>query len=54
MQQAGLIRTRRGQIEIIDVEGLRANACECYAATATHYERLLNTGSAKPADAQIA
>jgi CRP-like cAMP-binding protein len=54
MQQAGLIRTRRGQIEILDVEGLRENACGCYATTAMHYERLLNTGSPKRADAQIA
>ena len=53
MQQAGLIRTRRGQIEILDVEGLRENACGCYATTAMHYERLLNTGSPKRADAQI-
>ena len=54
MQRAGLIRTRRGQIEILDMEGLRENACGCYAPTAMHYERLLNTGSPKRADAQIA
>ena len=32
LQQAGLIRYHRGQIEIIDRPGLEARACECYAA----------------------
>ena len=32
LQQAGLIRYHRGQIEIVDREGLEAKACECYEA----------------------
>jgi CRP-like cAMP-binding protein len=40
MQQTGLIRTRRGQIEILDEAALRAMACECYALIAGHAARL--------------
>jgi CRP-like cAMP-binding protein len=32
LQQAGLIRYQRGQIEIVDRPGLEARACECYEA----------------------
>jgi CRP-like cAMP-binding protein len=32
LQQAGLIRYHRGQIEIVDRQGLEARACECYEA----------------------
>jgi CRP-like cAMP-binding protein len=32
LQQAGLIRYHRGQIEIVDRIGLEARACECYDA----------------------
>ena len=32
LQQAGLIRYHRGQIEIVDRSGLEARACECYDA----------------------
>jgi CRP-like cAMP-binding protein len=37
MQQAGLIRNRRGQIELLNIEALHDNACECYATVAEHY-----------------
>jgi CRP-like cAMP-binding protein len=40
LQQAGLIKYRRGNIEILDVKGLRAAACECYATVAAHYQKL--------------
>jgi CRP-like cAMP-binding protein len=36
MHQAGLIRIRRGQIELINTDRLRQSACECYAATHSH------------------
>ena len=41
LQQAGLIRARRGAVEIVDREGLERAACECYAAVEGHYRRLL-------------
>jgi CRP-like cAMP-binding protein len=40
MQHAGLIRNRRSHVELINVNGLRERACECYAATARRYEQL--------------
>ena len=30
LQEAGLIRYRRGHIEIRNIEGLKETACECY------------------------
>ncbi|MDQ2084309.1 Crp/Fnr family transcriptional regulator [Xanthobacteraceae bacterium Astr-EGSB] len=42
-QQAGFLRYRRGHIRIVDVEGLRESACECYDTIRTHAERLLGT-----------
>jgi CRP-like cAMP-binding protein len=30
LQKAGLIRMKRGEIEILDSQGLEAIACECY------------------------
>jgi CRP-like cAMP-binding protein len=43
-QEAGLIRYSRGNIEIIDLEGLRKTACECYATVKTQCDRLLRIG----------
>jgi CRP-like cAMP-binding protein len=40
LQQAGLIKYSRGNIEILDVKGLRDMACECYATVAAHYQKL--------------
>jgi GAF domain-containing protein len=39
-QQAKLIHYRRGTIEIVNLEGLKASACECYRVVETHYQRL--------------
>jgi CRP-like cAMP-binding protein len=47
LQAAGLIRYRRGRIEIIDLKGLRGIACECYATVKGHYDRLWNNSSAR-------
>ena len=41
LQEAGLIRARRGMVEIVDRDGLERAACECYAAVEGHYRRLL-------------
>jgi CRP-like cAMP-binding protein len=42
LQKAGLIRYRRGRIEVLDPEGLAAAACECYAVIRDEYERFMN------------
>jgi len=41
LQQAGIIRYSRGQIEIIDAEALAATSCECHDTVRTQYARLL-------------
>jgi CRP-like cAMP-binding protein len=41
LQMAGFIRYSRGQIEIIDREGLEASACGCYAKIRKEEEQLL-------------
>jgi CRP-like cAMP-binding protein len=40
LQQAGLIKYRRGRIQITDLEGLRESACECYRTIQQQYEQL--------------
>jgi CRP-like cAMP-binding protein len=42
LQAAGLIKYARGKIQILDADGLRESACECYGTVKRHYERLLN------------
>jgi hypothetical protein len=41
LQEAGLIRYSRGHIRIVDVDGLRSAACECYETVRSQSERLL-------------
>ena len=41
LQAAGLIRYRRGVVDIMDRAGLEAIACECYGAVRRNYQRLL-------------
>lgn len=43
LQNKGLIRYRRGVVDILDRAGLEAMACECYGAVRRGYERLLPT-----------
>jgi hypothetical protein len=38
---AGLIRYRRGRIQVLDVEGLQDSCCECYGAINAHFRRLV-------------
>jgi Mn-dependent DtxR family transcriptional regulator len=42
LQSSGLIKYRRGTIEILDIQGLREASCECYRTVKRHYDRLLN------------
>lgn len=42
LQQAGLIRYRRGRITVLDRHGLESASCECYGAIRAEYERLLS------------
>jgi CRP-like cAMP-binding protein len=41
LQTKGLIRYRRGVVDILDRVGLEAMTCECYGAVRRGYERLL-------------
>lgn len=41
LQEAGIIRYSRGQIEIIDVAALRETSCECHAAIRARQQQLL-------------
>lgn len=41
MQEKGLIRYRRGVVDIVDRAGLEGQACECYRAIRGTYRRLL-------------
>lgn len=41
LQAAGLIRYRRGMVDILDRAGLEAISCECYRAARRNYQRLL-------------
>jgi CRP-like cAMP-binding protein len=48
LQKAGLIRYRRGWIEILDPDGLSAAACECHAVIREEYERFMQEVRAQP------
>ncbi|HVG18771.1 MAG TPA: Crp/Fnr family transcriptional regulator [Blastocatellia bacterium] len=41
LQTAGLIRSRRAKITIVDREGLEAAACECYRIVKEEFDRFL-------------
>jgi len=41
LQEAGVIGYSRGQIEVLDVEALRATACECHATIRARLAQLL-------------
>lgn len=40
MQTKGIIRYSRGRLEVIDIDRLRASACECYRIVNAEYEEL--------------
>ena len=39
-QEDGLIRSSRGKCTVLDREGLKAGACECYRRINEEFERL--------------
>jgi CRP-like cAMP-binding protein len=41
LQQAGIIRYRRGHITVIDRSGLNSHVCECYDVVKKEFDRLL-------------
>ena len=41
LQDAGLIRYRRGKITVLDRPALEARSCECYQVVKTEFDRLL-------------
>lgn len=43
LQEKGMIRYRRGVVDILDRAGLQALTCECYGVVRNHYARLLGT-----------
>ena len=45
LQQAGLIRYRRGILTVVDRARLEAAACECYRVVADEFHRLLDDGA---------
>ncbi len=45
LQQAGFIKYKRGQIRLLDLEGLRETTCECYGAVKALSDRLIGAPS---------
>jgi CRP-like cAMP-binding protein len=41
LQRSGLISYKKGQIEIIDREGIDKTACECYAIDRERFKRMV-------------
>jgi CRP-like cAMP-binding protein len=42
LQSKGVIRYRRGKLEIVDFDRLKQSACECYFIVKDEYEKFLN------------
>jgi len=41
LQQSGMVEYTRGRIKVVDVEGLKDSACECYETVKQQYRQLL-------------
>lgn len=44
LQDEGIIRYRRGHVQILDNQMLEAHSCECYSVVKKEFERLLGAG----------
>lgn len=53
LQDAGVIRYRRGNIRVLDRAGLERHACECYA-TGRHFRSVIERRLLDPGDERIA
>jgi len=48
LQDNGLITYRRGNMRLLDIEGLRTGSCECYGTVKNHYQTLLSNLKLRP------
>ena len=48
LQEAGLIRYRRGRVLVLDRPGLKQRTCECYGVVKREYDRLLPESRRQP------
>jgi CRP-like cAMP-binding protein len=48
LQRNGLIRYRRGHLQVLDRRGLEQQSCECYGVVESAYEQLRSASSAWP------
>ncbi len=48
LQKAGLIRYRRGHVNILDHEALQQRSCECYDLSKVEFDRLLGDTAVAP------
>ena len=48
LQAAGMIKYRRGKIQIVDLEALRESACECYSTVKMRYDELIGHNGGPP------
>jgi CRP-like cAMP-binding protein len=48
LQESGLIKYRRGHIQVLDAVHLREASCECYRAINHHFERLIGWHPSEP------
>jgi CRP-like cAMP-binding protein len=44
LQRDGLLRYRRGHVNVLDRPGLEARSCECYEVSKVEFDRLLGAG----------
>src|SRR4051812_20522382 len=48
LQEIGLIKYRRGHIQLLDVECLQDATCECYGTINSHFQRLVGWRPDRP------